>query len=217
MKGLTIVIQAGGESKRMKAPKALVSFCGLPLICRGLKRLGPIADELLITSNDQQSLDFLCAGVRYEGKLRLVSDVYEQRSALNGLYTALYYASDPYVGVVACDMVFPSAPLLLAECDALTTDPEFDAVVPRTSHGFEPFHAVYRRETCLPLIYAALQEGETRANGWFGEARIREFTFEEVLAADPRGGSFINVNTPEELSALELRILSDGMTKKDEE
>jgi molybdopterin-guanine dinucleotide biosynthesis protein A len=213
MEELTIVIQAGGESKRMGSPKALVSFCGLPLICRGLKRLGSIADELLITSNDQQSLDFLCGGVRYEGKLRLVSDLYDSRSALNGLHTALYYATSPFVGVIACDMIFPSAPLLVAERDALIADPSRDAAVPHTSHGWEPFHAVYRRETCLPLVQAALLAGETRATGWFSQAHICEFTQEQVLEADPRGGSFVNVNTPEELTSLEARILAGGMPK----
>ncbi|MDR1184437.1 MAG: NTP transferase domain-containing protein, partial [Coriobacteriales bacterium] len=108
MKELTIVIQAGGESRRMGSPKALASFCGLPLICRGLKRLGGSADELIITSNDQKSLDFLCGNVKFDNKLKMYSDVYDIRGALNGLYTALYYATSPYVGVVACDMVFPS-------------------------------------------------------------------------------------------------------------
>ena len=96
MEELTIVIQAGGESKRMGSPKALVSFCGMPLICRSLKRLGEAADELILTSNDQKSLDFLCSSVTFDNKLKLYSDVYDVRGALNGLYTALYYATSPF-------------------------------------------------------------------------------------------------------------------------
>ena len=212
MKELTIVIQAGGESKRMGTSKALVSFCGLPLICRGLKRLGPIADELIITSNERKSLDFLCDGVKYGDKLKLYSDVYNIRGALSGLYTALYYASSPYVGVVACDMIFPSAPLLLAERDALEKSGA-DVAVPVTSHGYEPFHAVYRRSTCLGIVQAALLEGHTRATSWFDQVKVFEFTTEMALEADHRGGAYVNVNTPEELAALELRILQGEMTK----
>lgn len=211
MKALTVVIQAGGESRRMGRPKATVSFCGAPLICRGLKRVGHIADELIITSNDKDSLRFLCNNVTL-GKLRLVSDLYEQRSALNGLHTALEAATNPYVAVVACDMIFASAPLLIAECEALELSGA-DAAVPRTSHGYEPFHAVYRREACLPMIKAALDQGQTRATVWFEQANMIEFTPAMVLHADPRGGSFVNVNTPQELADMELRILNETMTK----
>ena len=196
----------------MGTPKALVAFCGLPLICRGLKRLGPAADELIITSNDQQSLDFLCDSVKFDNQLRILPDVLEARGALSGLYSALYYAAHPYVGIVACDMVFPSAPLLLAERDALEKSGA-DVAVPVTSHGYEPFHAVYRRSTCLPVVLKALEEGNTRANCWFDKVKLYEFTPQMVLEADHRGGAFVNVNTPDELFAIENRILCGKMTK----
>ena len=196
----------------MGASKALIAFCGLPLICRGLKRLGPVADELIITSNDQKSLDFLCDSVRFGNKLKILPDVLEARGALSGLYSALYYASHPYVGIVACDMVFPSVPLLLAERDALEQSGA-DVAVPVTSHGFEPFHAVYRRSTCLPVVREALLEGKTKANSWYDRVELCEFTPQMVKEADPRGGAFVNVNTPDELFAIENRILTGRMTK----
>jgi len=211
MDGLTVVIQAGGESRRMGKPKALVLFCGIPLICQGLKRLGGIADQLIITSNQLESLDFLCSSVTGD-RLELYNDINETRGALSGLYTALYYATQPSVAVVACDMVFPSALLLKAEHEMLL-ETNADLVVPRTSHGYEPFHAVYRRDTCLAFVKEALDEGETRATSWFDRAKIVEFSHDDVLAVDPRGGSFINVNTPEELKYIEERILAGEMTK----
>ncbi|HBT96021.1 MAG TPA: hypothetical protein DEB24_08135 [Coriobacteriia bacterium] len=212
MEELTVVIQAGGESKRMGAPKALVSFCGLPLICRSLRRLAGIADEIIITSNDPDSLEFLCNDLDHRDKIKIHRDIYDVRGALNGLYTALYYARCSYVAVVACDMVFPSAPLLVAERDALAARGA-DAAVPRTSHGYEPFHAVYRRESCLPASKAALDRGQTRANSWYGDVTLIEFTPEMALEADPRGGAYVNVNTPDELADIEARILAGDITK----
>jgi molybdopterin-guanine dinucleotide biosynthesis protein A len=211
MSDLTVVIQAGGESKRMGKPKALVQFCGAPLICRGLKRLGNIADQLMITTNDQSSLDFLCTNITLN-KLELHSDLLAQRGALNGLYTALYYAKHPYVAVVACDMVFPSAPLILAEKAALESS-DADVAIPKTSHGYEPFHAVYRRANCLPAILTAIESKQSKATSWFDRVQVREFKTEDVLQADPRGGAFINVNTPEELTELERRILSGEISE----
>jgi molybdopterin-guanine dinucleotide biosynthesis protein A len=200
----------------MGSPKALVSFCGSPLICRGLKRLGGIADELIVTSNDQKSLDFLCSSVTFDNKLKLRSDIYNVRSALNGIYTALYSATNPFVAIVACDLVFPSAPLLLAAQDVLIKTGA-DVAIPVTSHGFEPFHAVYRRAVCLPIVQAALLEGETRATSWYHKVRVYEMPADEILEIDPRGGSFINVNTPEELAKVESRILSGTLTKAGEQ
>jgi molybdopterin-guanine dinucleotide biosynthesis protein A len=181
-----------------------------------LRRLGEAADELVITSNDQKSLDFLCDNVKFDNRLKMYSDIYNVRTALNGLYTALYYATSPYVGVVACDMLFPSAALFLAERDALEASGA-DVAVPVTSHGFEPFHAVYRRATCLPVVQAALLEGEKRATAWYDKVKVCEFTPKMVFEVDQESGFFINVNTPEELSDIERRFLSGEMTRISQE
>ena len=195
----------------MGKPKALVSFCGAPLICRSLRRLGAIADQLVVTSNQRESLDFLCTDATGD-RLEIYADLLDVRGALNGMYTALHYAKHPSVAIVACDMVFPSAALLKAE-QQLLLDTGADVVIPTTSHGYEPFHAVYRRETCLPLVQEALDAGKTKATCWFDKARVTELSHEEVLAIDPRGGSFTNVNTPDDLEHIEQRVLSGEMTK----
>lgn len=214
MEDLTVVIQAGGESRRMGCSKATVPFLGAPLIRRCIKRLQPFSNELIITTNEPENLSFLDSMVS-SGELRLERDVIDRRGALTGLFTALSVATKPYVAVVACDMIFASGPLAEAERDFLEQSGA-DVAVPLTSHGFEPFHAVYRRETCLPLIEAALKSGETRATSWYDQAKVFTLSSDMVHAADPRGGSFINVNTPDELDAMERRILENRITKADE-
>ncbi len=203
---LTIVLQAGGESRRMGRSKATVPFLGEPMIWRGINRLLPLADEFIITTNEPQNLSFLDDLVGL-GKIRLVTDAYEKRGALRGIYTAVNAASKEYVALVACDMIFPSRNLIAAELDALMAS-DADAVVPVTGHGYEPFHGVYRRSTCLPKIFEAAEAGKDSARAWFGEAKILEFTSDMIAAAEPRGGCFINVNTPEELHEAERKILS---------
>ncbi len=207
---LTVVIQAGGESRRMGRSKATVPFLGRPLIWRTIHRLTPIAGEMIITTNEPEKLGFL-AEEYGRGDIRLVPDIINQRGALNGLYTALYAASKPYVAVVACDMVFASAPLLTYEYERIR---EFgcDAAIPNLSHGYEPFHSVYKKDPCIGFVKEALDAGEVRANCWYDKAKLYLLDSGEVLAADPRGASFINVNTPEELKAVEERIKNDEMT-----
>lgn len=188
----------------MGQDKALLPFLGRPLIQRVIERVSGIAGEVLVTTNQPDRYAFL--------GLRLAEDVLPGRGALGGLYTALSAASHRLVAVVACDMPFASPALLCAERDLLA-DPFFDAVVPRTEGGTEPFHAVYRREACLPAIQKALEAGKWRVDAWFQQARLRFLTPEESLPYDPDRRAFWNVNTPEEFhqaEALALRELPHG-------
>ncbi|WP_080802233.1 molybdopterin-guanine dinucleotide biosynthesis protein B [Arabiibacter massiliensis] len=202
---VTVVIQAGGESRRMGQSKATVPFAGRPLICRLIERLGPVSDDLVITTNEPDNLAFLHAEFP-QYNIQLVCDAFDVRGALQGLYTALQAARNPYVAVVACDMVFASASLVVAEALAMN-ESGADIVVPVNKHGFEPFHAMYRRMGCLPAVRAALDRGEKRAQSFFGDVDVFEFTQDRVLEAEPMGGCFINANTPEELRNLEESFL----------
>lgn len=191
---LTLVIQAGGESRRMGQDKGLVPFLGVPLIRRVLERLRPIADEVFITTNQPDRYEFL--------GIPLVSDAEPGRGALGGLYTALLNARGSFVAVVACDMPFANPDLLQAQFEFLQTS-DYDAVIPKTEGGTEPFHAVYRRETCLPAIETALLNDRWRVNSWFDQVRIHFQSSGEINPFDPQGLTFMNVNTPEELQKAE--------------
>lgn len=206
---VTVVIQAGGESRRMGRSKATVPFDGRPLICRLVERLAPAADELIITTNEAENLGFL-AGQYPDLDIKLVSDAFDFRGALPGLFTALQAASNPFVAVVACDMVFASASLVVAESIAMA-ETDADVVVPVNQHGYEPFHAMYRRSGCLGAVRRALDRGEKRAQSFFDddEVTVLEFAQERVLEVEPRGGCFINANTPDELKRLQDAYLGE--------
>lgn len=206
---ISVVIQAGGESRRMGRSKATVPFAGRPLIMRLIDRLSPVADELIITTNEAQNLEFLHEEYP-ELDIKLVGDAFKFRGALPGLYTAMQAARNPYVAVVACDMIFASASLVVAQSLAMN-ETGADVVVPVNKHGFEPFHALYRRSTCVPAIRRALDAGEKRAQAFFEDPKVTVFEFcqERVLEAEPRGGCFINANTPDELKRIEDSYLGE--------
>src|SRR5512143_3279340 len=131
----------------MGEDKALKPFLGRPLIQRVIERLSPIADELIVTTNRPDDYHFL--------DLRLIPDLKPGRGALGGLYTAIASAAHPIVAVVACDMPFASASFFEAATKLMVQE-EADVVIAREasqagkSEGYEPLHAVYRREACLP-------------------------------------------------------------------
>jgi molybdopterin-guanine dinucleotide biosynthesis protein A len=191
---LTIVIQAGGESRRMGQDKALLPFLGQPLIQRVAAKMASLADEVLVTTNRPDDYAFL--------GLRLGSDLRPGRGALGGLYTALSLASQPVVGIVACDMPFASASLLAHQVELLETEAA-DVVIPLLEGGYEPLHAVYRRETCLPAVEWALDHDLWKLIAWFPRVKVRTVSLEECRQYDPTGLTFANINTPQELAEAE--------------
>jgi molybdopterin-guanine dinucleotide biosynthesis protein A len=190
----SLVIQAGGQSSRMGTNKALLMFKGQPLIHRILQRLQPVADETLITSNQPEEMKFLGVPV--------FPDLIPGAGALGGLYTALHFATYPVVAVIATDLPFASLDLISRQIQLLQSE-NVDVVIPASTEGYEPFHAVYRRETCLIAVKQALDSGQKRLISWFPAVKVRTLTSEELLDLDPTGRAFINVNTPEELAQAE--------------
>jgi GTP:adenosylcobinamide-phosphate guanylyltransferase len=99
-------------------------------------------------------------------------------------------------------MPFVNADLLAVEL-ALLNQTGADLVIPRTPGGLEPFHAVYRRETCLPHVQAALEAGKRRVDAWFANVNVCAIPEESIRRLNPQSLAFLNVNTPEELAAAE--------------
>jgi len=194
---LTVVIQAGGASSRMGEDKALKPFLGRPLIQRVIERLTPIADEMIVTTNRPADYEFL--------NMRLVADLKPGRGALGGLYTAIASAASPFVAVVACDMPFAS-PMLIEGARRLMVEEEADVVIAKTEAGYEPFHALYRRETCLPAIESTMDADQWKVIAWFPQVKVRILSPDEVKAFDPSGLCFWNLNTLEDFAEAEKML-----------
>ena len=131
-----------------------------------VERLTPIADEMIVTTNRPADYEFL--------NMRLVADLKPGRGALGGLYTAIASAAFPFVAVVACDMPFAS-PMLIEGARRLMVEEEADVVIAKTEAGYEPFHALYRRETCLPAIESAIEAEQWKVIVWFPQVKVRYY------------------------------------------
>ena len=192
---ISLVIQAGGKSSRMGRDKGILPLQGKPLITHVLDRIKDLADEVFITTNHPANYQFL--------QLRMVPDRYPDKGALGGLYTALEAATQPIVMVVACDMPFVNKELLAYMKNTILEE-NADAVIPCSSHGLEPLHAIYRKGTCLPAIKHALDNGQMRLISWHHDvSKIITIPFEKVKSFDADEIAFFNVNTPEQLKIAE--------------
>jgi molybdopterin-guanine dinucleotide biosynthesis protein A len=198
---ISVVVQAGGDSRRMGQDKALLPFLGKTLLRRVIERVDFLGDELLVTTNHPERFpDF---------DFPLVQDEMPGMGALGGLYTALLAARFSTVIVVACDMPFVNAAILGDACERLRLE-EADVVLPHTKDGYEPLHAVYRRETSLSAVRKALEAGERRMISWFPAVKVIPLSEHVLVKYDPHQIAFWNLNTPEELQQAEKLALELG-------
>ncbi len=191
---ITIVLQAGGQSSRMGKDKAFLPFLGFPLIERLMDRFQHLNAEILVISNN--------APLYQDLGLPVYGDVRPGRGALGGLLTALSVANTPLIGLVAVDMPFASPKLIKFMADSVQGS-NWDGIIPSTSNGIEPLHAVYRRETCLALVDQAIDQDLWRMKAWHKKANLKILDPVETLEVTGSEHTFLNLNTPEEFSAAE--------------
>ena len=75
-------------------------------------------------------------------------------------------------------------------------------------------HAVYRRDTCLPVVRSALEAGKLKMIGWLPEVSVRIILPEEIAHFDPNGLAFWNLNTPEEFRQAEERAREEEQAQR---
>ncbi len=182
---------AGGQSRRMGRDKANVQIGGVALWRRQLEILRRLHPEQL----------FICGRpeVEYPGSdCEVVTDVVPNAGPLGGLITALQHASSETVVLLAVDMpgMEPSfLEKLLAKSHARKR-----SVVPYGPCGLEPLAAVYRTD-CLASAEECLRAGERSMRSLFEVLQRRQLA--EAYPLHPEEVPFFrNVNTPEELAAM---------------
>jgi len=178
----------------MGKDKATSPFLGIPLIYRLRDRFDGFGTELLVITNDIHGYTKL--GVP------IFEDVIPKRGALGGLYTALSIASQPLIGLIAADMPFANPDLIKHQIQIIQ-ESGIDAVIPATDQGIEPFHSVYRVETCLPLVKKAIEKDLWKMISWHDSARIKILNPELIRKITGSDHTFLNLNTPEEFQAAE--------------
>ncbi len=200
----TLLINAGGVSRRMGRPKALLPApgSGVPLLRHIAARLLPLARELVVIANDPA----IPAVIEPLGGSWL-ADAFPGSGPLGGLATGLA-ARDGWHICVACDLPFVEPAVfryLLAQADD-----DWDAVIPRVEGLAQPLHALYHRR-CLPAVENALGLGERRMDSFLAQVRTCFVGEDALRPLDPALHSFFNVNTPEEWAAAEqIAALSQG-------
>ncbi len=192
----SLAIIAGGQSRRMGRDKAFVELAGKPLIEHVIERSADLgqAEVILVTNKPAQ---FAHLG------LPMYRDILPDKGSLGGIYTALVQAQYPDVLVLACDMPFVNADLLRFMTAQIND--ETDIVVPTVDDYPQGLHAIYKK-TCIEPIAEQLAADRLKIIRFYEQMRVRYLDESDYAAFDPRGRSFANINTPEELAEAECLL-----------
>jgi molybdopterin-guanine dinucleotide biosynthesis protein A len=153
--------------------------------------------ECIVVLNDPESWQDLPA--------RLIQDDVLGAGPLGGLVAGLTAMHAEHALVLACDLPLIREPLL----DALIAYPmQHDAIVPihATHVGgrrlAEPLLAIYQRR-CLPIAEACLNQGQYRLTAFLERLHVGYIEPSEWQQYDPTGQSFLNLNRPEDVVAMQ--------------
>ncbi len=190
---ISAIILAGGRATRMNgADKGLVLLRNKPLIHHVIERLKPQADEIFINANREitQYRKFNYPVLQDEND--------EFIGPLAGFSLGLKHAKHEYMLTVPCDS--PLLPLDLAQrLMAALTEHLADIAVASSDGSAHPVFCLCKKSV-LPSLTTFLEAGNRKVNTWQKSQKYIEVDFSDCTDA------FVNLNTFEDLTALELKL-----------
>jgi len=151
------IVLAGGGSTRMRSDKGLKTLAGVPLVVHTLGRLQDTVDEIVIVLGSEEQREAYAEVIE---DADMVVDLYDIGTPLVGAITGFEAVKGDYALVAACDMPFISpeaVDLLFREAEG------HDGAVFQWPNGWiEPFLAVYKVGSALPVAQELIGEGNLR-------------------------------------------------------
>ena len=187
------IILAGGRATRMNGvDKGLVLLRQKPLIAHVIARLKPQVDEIFINANRE------IASYQGLGYAVLQDETDDFLGPLAGFSLGLKNAKHDYVLTVPCDS--PLLPLDLVErlLNGMT-EARADIAVASSDENTHPVFCLMKKSV-LPSLIEFLDAGERKVSTW-----QKSLKYVEVDFSDNSDG-FINLNTFDDLKALELKL-----------
>lgn len=187
---LTLLILNGGAARRMGRDKASIDTGGIALGARAARALRDLVGEVVVAGRPIPGL-----------AARAVADAAEGSGPLAGVVAGLEAAAEEIVVVIAGDMPEVSAELVGLLVRRLVETPATGAVMCISGHGLEPLPMALRRADA-PALRAAMERGVRALRDAAAEIRPLLLAPADWAAADPRGRSFENWNTPADIRPL---------------
>lgn len=179
-KSFSVIILAGGQSRRMGRDKAALAWENSDILGSLLTRLMPLSDDVVVVSNTVRSIP---------ETIRQVSDILPSKGPLSGIHAGLAYARYDLAFVTACDVPF-LAPELISELVYAVGSADGSVAVHKEK--IEPLFACYRKG-CGGVIEQLLAQEQYRVRDFLAQInwvpvqqldKLHEYCFMNVNTGD---------------------------------
>lgn len=195
-------ILAGGQSTRMGTDKAFLQLNGRTLLERALALTQSVTPNVAIIG--QQS--------KFSAYAAVVEDIFPNCGPLAGIHAGLKASAYEWNLILAVDLPFVSQEVLqfliakAASHQAIVT-------APRTSEGWQPLCAIYRREFAK-RAEQALRESRYKIDALFEPSTTQAISLEDLEVAGFSLALFRNLNTPQDLAEVNFLAASPRMKQR---
>ena len=188
----TAIIMAGGQSQRMGCDKAMLVLGEDTLLQRVVSVVQPMFSRVVVSVREYRS----------DINFPQVCDAFPDSGPLAGICAGLEQSGTPWVFAVATDMPFLQPVLIEFLARQRAT---YQAVVPVVDGHVQPLAAFYS-VSALPVMRKTLSgNGRRSIRGVLEQLNVLYVAESELLAADPDLRSFVDLDTPQDLAALQQR------------
>lgn len=179
-------ILAGGKSSRMGEDKGLMLFNGKPIVQYVIEALSPVANKVIIVSNNPDYKDF-----GYE----VIEDAIKDIGPAGGIYSVLKHSDAILNFIVSCDMPFVKTK---AVSYMLENVGNAGIVLPVHKGQMEPLFGLYRTE-CLKEWQRLVNDGVLTLHEMVKHFKLKKRIIENNDAFNEN--TFLNVNTRNEFES----------------
>ena len=201
----TALLLAGGASRRMGTPKALLEIEGEPLVARIARTLSGPCDRIVLSLASERSPAGR-ASIEIERSVReatlrpvrIVVDSVPEQGPIAGLTAGLAQTETEFAFVAACDTPWLQERLVEGILDRAEHEDRIDVVLPFVEGRPEPVVAAYRASTMSRHFANLRSRGLRRLTDGLEGRRVLRLGAADLDEFDPQRRSFENVNSPED-------------------
>lgn len=195
---IPVYILCGGKSSRMQTEKGMVEYNGKPFIKWVIDAVKPLSDAIhLVTNND----DYNIFGYP------LIQDIYKDKGPVGGIFSALKHSTSNRILVLSCDI--PNISTDILERYLLNNhQDDADVLMLSDNQKIYPLIGIYSKSV-LDGFENAINTDKLKLM-----LVIKDYQFKTIEVIGQEKSKLANINTKEQLIALENNTESINITLK---